>query len=412
MNKAHFELLSVLVIDDDLFMLEIISTSLQQIGVGEISTALNGWEGLQQLDRATDVPNCIICDLHMPQMDGIELLRHLTAKNYKGAVILMSGEDPRVLNTVGNLANAHNLHILGCLSKPVNKQALTSLLSDLEESIQPLAKTSNWSITPAELEASILAGQIRPFFQPQVSSLNRKIVAVEALARWQHPAGKMMPPPDVFVSLAESSGLIDLLTETIYTQTIQQAATWRRAGFELNICINLSMDNLNDLSLPNRLQAIANEAGVNIKNVVLEVTESRLTTNHSAALEILTRLRLMGFALSIDDFGTGYSSLELLNNIPFNELKLDRQFVHGAHKNASSRAILESSITLARKLNMRIVAEGVEDQQDWDLITSLGCDLVQGYFISKPVAADNLSPLLNRQVLANSQLAINSRPHK
>ena len=395
MNKKRLASLSVLVIDDDVFMLDIISASLQQIGVTEISSALNGWEGLQQLSNLANLPDCIICDLHMPEMDGVELLRHLTAKHYTGAVILMSGADQRVLNTVGSLANAHNLYILGCLSKPITKQALVSLLSHLEDRIQPKADKSDWSVTPAELEAALIAGQIEPFFQPQVSTLNRQIVAVEALARWQHPDGSPTPPPDVFIPLAENSGLINQLTETIYTQAIQQAATWRRAGFELNVSINLSMDNLNDLSLPNRLQAIANEAGVNIKNVVLEVTESRLTTNHSAALEILTRLRLMGFALSIDDFGTGYSSMELLNNIPFNELKLDRQFVHGAQHNNSSRAILESSIQLARKLGMSVVAEGVEDQQDWDLMVALGCDLVQGYYIAKPQAASDLYPLLS-----------------
>jgi len=386
---------SALVVDDDVLMLEIITTSLHQIGITQTNTAQNGAEGLRYLRAETTPPNCIICDLQMPEMDGIELLRHLAEMNYQGGIILMSGEDKRVLTTVEELANAHHLNILGSLSKPITKQELLAHLSNIEDKIQLTADKPEWSLTPTELIKAISADQIKPYYQPQVSTTDRRVIAVEALARWNHPSGKLMPPPTVFIPLAEQYDLIDLLTERIYTQAIRQAAIWHRSGFDLKVSINLSMDNLSDFELPRRLHTIAEREGVAVDRIVLEITESRLATDHAIALENLARLRLMGFSLSIDDFGTGYSSMELLNNIPFSELKLDRQFVHGAHHNDSSRAILESSIYLAKKLGMTVVAEGVEDQKDWDLIVSLGCDLVQGYYIAKPQPADQLYPLLS-----------------
>ena len=393
MNSMINEFLSVLVIDDDEFMLEIITTSLKQIGITEISTALNGMEGLQCLDSQNIPHSCVICDLQMPEMDGIELLRHLTERQYKGGVILMSGEDKRVLTTVGNLANTHHLNILGCLSKPITKHDLLSHLSRIENNVQSKTENPDWSLSSAELENALFTDQIQPYFQPQVSTRDRKIIAVEALARWHHGDGILIPPA-VFIPIAEQSGLIELLTEKIYTQAIRQTVKWHKSGLDLNVAVNLSMDCLSNLEIPNLLQKIARNEGLSTDRVVLEVTESRLSADQSITVEILTRLRLMGFALSIDDFGTGYSSMELLNNIPFNELKLDRQFVHGSHRNDSSRAILESSIELARKLGMQVVAEGVEDQEDWDLMVKLGCDLVQGYYISKPQSAGGLSAAL------------------
>lgn len=398
MKSTAFDSLSVLVIDDDSFMLEIVTTSLNQIGISKTSTALNGAEGLKLLSSQFTPANCIICDLNMPEMDGVEFLRRLTEMSYQGSVILMSGEDKRVLNTVGNLANAHHLNILGCLSKPITKQQLLSLLTRIENKEQPAIDKYEWNLSIPDLKDAICRNQIQPHFQPQISITDRTTIAVEALARWHSPDGQQMPPPAVFIPFAEQNKLIDLLTEKIYTQAVRQVAIWRRSGLDLKVAINLSMDNLHDLSLPDRLNAIAAEEDMPVDRIVLEVTESRLATDHSIALEILTRLRLMGFALSIDDFGTGYSSMELLNNIPFNELKLDRQFVHGAHCNDSSRAILESSIGLVQKLSMDVVAEGVEDQEDWDLVASLGCNLVQGYFIARPQPADALYPWLFRQL--------------
>jgi EAL domain-containing protein (putative c-di-GMP-specific phosphodiesterase class I) len=164
-----------------------------------------------------------------------------------------------------------------------------------------------------------------------------------------------------------------------------------RAAIENGELINYyQMDNLASLDFLNFVAESTEKLGVAPHNVVLEVTETRLMQDTRAPLEILTRLRLKRFRLSIDDFGTGHSSLAQLRDIPFDELKIDQGFVHGAWKDETLRAMYDASLSLARQLDMEVVAEGVEDRNDWDLLCRTGCDLAQGTFMSQPMLAADL----------------------
>jgi EAL domain-containing protein (putative c-di-GMP-specific phosphodiesterase class I) len=177
---------------------------------------------------------------------------------------------------------------------------------------------------------------------------------------------------------------------------IAQARQWQDAGLGLHVGVNISMDNLETLDFPDFVAGAVTAAGIPPRTLVLEVTESRLMKNALSSLDILTRLRLKYIGLSIDDFGTGHSSLAQLRDIPFDELKIDRGFVHQSRSDASRRAIVEGSLAMARQLGLRTVAEGVEDRDDWDQLRSLGCTLAQGYFISRPLAADALLKFLGQ----------------
>jgi EAL domain-containing protein (putative c-di-GMP-specific phosphodiesterase class I) len=196
--------------------------------------------------------------------------------------------------------------------------------------------------------------------------------------------------PDQFIGVAEEHGLIDDLTRAVIGDAFAQAKTWQDDGLHLRVAINISMDNLATLEFADYVADAAAAAGIAPDVIVLEVTESRLMTNLAAPLEILTRLRLKRFSLSIDDFGTGHSSLVQLRDIPFDELKVDRGFVHGAADNDTLCAIYSASLGLAKHLGMKSVAEGVEDRADWDFLRSTGCDLAQGYFIAKPMPAGEI----------------------
>lgn len=158
----------------------------------------------------------------------------------------------------------------------------------------------------------------------------------------------------------------------------------------LKVAINVSVDNLNTLDFPEQITSAAAAAGVAPQSILLEVTESQLMKDLRAPLEILTRLRLRRFRLSIDDFGTGHSSLAQLRDVPFDELKIDQSFVHGAHHNETLRAIFYASVGLAKELGMEVVAEGVEDVDDWTFVQRTGCDLAQGYFIARPMPAESI----------------------
>jgi EAL domain-containing protein (putative c-di-GMP-specific phosphodiesterase class I) len=173
-----------------------------------------------------------------------------------------------------------------------------------------------------------------------------------------------------------------------------------------HVAVNVSMANLKALDFPDLVAGLAASAGVLPQSVVLEVTESRLMDDLGVVLEILMRLRLKRFRLSIDDFGTGHSSMSQLRDIPFDELKIDQGFVHGAYSNERVRAIYNASLSLARQLGMEIIAEGVEDRDDWNFICQTGCEIAQGYFIAKPMPAADLPAWMEAwQERVNGELA-------
>jgi EAL domain-containing protein (putative c-di-GMP-specific phosphodiesterase class I) len=241
----------------------------------------------------------------------------------------------------------------------------------------------------AELSAAIGQGELTNFYQPKVALANAEFVGVETLVRWRHPRDGLVFP-DQFIGIAEQEGLIDALTRRVLTDALAQAKRWQDAGLALRVAVNLSMDNLAALSFLDHVAELTASAGVAPQAMVLEVTESRLMQDQRIPLEILTRLHLKRFRLSIDDFGTGNSSLSQLRDIPFDELKIDQSFVQRAWANETQRAMFDASLGLAKQLEMEAVAEGVQERADWDFLREQGCDLAQGYFIAKPMPAEDL----------------------
>jgi EAL domain-containing protein (putative c-di-GMP-specific phosphodiesterase class I)/signal transduction histidine kinase/DNA-binding response OmpR family regulator len=374
----------VLLVDDDPVLHRVTRVMLNDLGVHEIFNALSGEEGLDLIRDSLSPFDVIICDLNMPGMDGVEFIRYLSQLKYAGGLVLSSGEDERIVRTVEKLAIEHELQMLGTLQKPLNKSRLVTVLDNLNQDDENRTQFNAESVTIIELIDAIETRVLDTWFQPKVDIKTGKIVGVEALARWNHPL-KGMIRPDVFIPLAEEHNQIMPLTELVSQVALDYAANLQREGFELNVAINISVDALKTLDWPDKMARQIEAVNLSASEITLEITESRLMEHISVALDILSRLSLKRFNLSIDDFGTGYSSMEQLQRIPFSEFKIDRAFVHGASHDNSARAILESSVLLARNLGMKIVAEGVEDQADWDLVESLGCDQVQGYFICKPL---------------------------
>ncbi|HEY8707686.1 MAG TPA: EAL domain-containing protein [Burkholderiaceae bacterium] len=294
-----------------------------------------------------------------------------------------------MLQTAESLVRAHRMTVLGRLQKAVTREALAALLNPWTPHALGRPLVAKRAYRADEVRAAIANGELVNYYQPQVTVATGWVTGVEALVRWRHPTDGTVFP-DQFIGVAEEHGLIDDLTAVVLRAALSQARLWRGAGLALRVAVNVSMDNLASLDFPDFVAAQAAAAGVSPEDVVLEVTESRLMKDLRTPLEVLARLRLKRFGLSIDDFGTGHSSLAQLRNFPFDELKVDRGFVHGAFADETLRAIYDASLGLARQLGMGIVAEGVEDRDDWDFLRRTGCAMAQGYFIARPMPADAL----------------------
>jgi EAL domain-containing protein (putative c-di-GMP-specific phosphodiesterase class I)/HPt (histidine-containing phosphotransfer) domain-containing protein len=387
--------LSVLVVDDDYIIHRVTTVILNDLGIKSVQSALSGSLALDIIKQSSDSIDVVIFDLNMPGMDGVELMRHLAKLQFSGAIIITSGEDARILRTVEKLAIEHELQVLGVLQKPVLPAKIRELLELLDQTKTAGTLIQGEGVTGEELKQAMRRDELTTYFQPKVDLKTAQVVGMEVLVRWEHPRNGIIMPGS-FVSVAEENNLISELTEIVCKKAMKQAAILQAQEFNLNIAINISVDTLNNLDWPDQMAEQIEAAGIAASSITFEITESRLMDHISVALDILSRLSLKRFKLSIDDFGTGYSSMEQLQRIPFSELKIDRAFVSAADEDESAMAILESSILLARKLDMKVVAEGVETQREWDLMVELGCDQVQGYFVSRPLPFDQMLDWLNQ----------------
>ncbi|MFC6674147.1 EAL domain-containing protein [Marinobacterium aestuariivivens] len=382
--------MNILVIDDDAFVLKLLKLQLANLGQPDVVTCESAGEALEALASVDRKVEIVFCDIQMPGMDGVELVRHLAKTHFSGGLVLMSGEDERILSTVQHLAEAHKLKVLGALHKPVTPAQLRDILQrQASPALKPRGQDRK-VYSAEEVAIAIENGELINYYQPKVSMRSSDVVGVEALVRWQHPRDGLVFP-DQFIATAEQYGLIDDLTRRVLLNALRQCRGWHANKLRLSVAVNISMSNLVSLDFPDFIVEAAKRLEFDLSLLILEVTESQLMRNPLTALDILTRLRLKNITLSIDDFGTGHSSLTQLRDIPFNELKVDSGFVHNASDNASRRAILEASLDLARRLGMKSVAEGVENLADWHFLSSLACcDVAQGYFIAKPMPASAL----------------------
>jgi diguanylate cyclase (GGDEF)-like protein len=255
-----------------------------------------------------------------------------------------------------------------------------------------------------ELRTAIDEGQLMLHYQPKLDLHTGQIEGVEALVRWNHPERGLLYP-DTFIPSAERHGLMRTLTTAVLSIALDQARQWRDSGFPTTVAVNVSASNLADPELPAQIKAMLESRNLDGSALVVEVTETTLMNDTARALWVLRALRGLNVRISIDDYGTGYSSLARLRDLPINELKLDRSFVAALSTDRRTAAIVESTIQLAHSLGLKLVAEGIETAETLALLTSMGCDVGQGYHLGRPVPAADLSPLIARSALAATATA-------
>ena len=241
-----------------------------------------------------------------------------------------------------------------------------------------------------ELRAAIASGALELHYQPQVAVGSARVCGVEALVRWPHPEQGLIPP-DRFITLAEQTGLIAPLTTWVLGEAVRQCRAWQDAGLVLAVSVNLSMWDLYDLALPDRIARLLLEQGIPATRLRLELTEGTLMADPERTVAVLDRLHVLGVGLAVDDFGSGYSSLAYLKRLPVDELKIDKGFVRHLATDAADAAIVASTVALGHALGLRVVAEGIEDEAAWDQLAAMGCDVAQGYYLARPLPAEKLT---------------------
>ncbi|NQY26132.1 MAG: bacteriohemerythrin [Piscirickettsiaceae bacterium] len=350
------------------------------------------------IEQSISDNDIILLDLNMPHMDGIEVMRLLHDRGCHPTYFLISGFDDRVLHSAKQFADAKNITVTETFTKPIDthlfikcinrihgekKLVLDSLASTDEQQTAPFKK-ENQVLSRTDLITALEQHQFVLFYQPQINLQTGELHGFEALVRLQHPDRGLIFP-DQFIALAEQYNLISDLTNEVIHLATDDYLSFRNTGINPKISINISAQDLLDLSMPEYLSKQLKSKGIPAHSITIELTESAILTSVSDSLDILNRLRMKGFPLSIDDFGTGNSSLVQLYQAPFTELKIDQHFIMKMMNDNEAMSIVKICILLAKELKMDTVAEGVETQQILDKLKELNCDFAQGYHISKPM---------------------------
>ncbi len=379
--------LNFLVAEDHDFQRKMLVRMLHGVDANTIYEASDGLGALAILQDPAKPVDIIISDLDMPGMDGMAFVRNLGESGVTVSIILASALDRNLLASIQTMAEAYGINLLGVLEKPLTPEKLFPIIARHSVLATRLPHPTGPVFSLEEILAGLKDGEFEPYYQPKIEMATRRVSGAEALARWHHPQHGLVAP-HAFIPTLELQRKIDTLTETMVEKTAAFRRTWAARDIDGTVAINLSIRSLEDVQTADRLIGLVRTHQVEPRDVVMEVTESALTTDVGHTLENLARLRMKGFGLSIDDYGTGYSSMQQLIRIAFTELKIDQSFVANAGRQESARVILEASLGMARKLNICSVAEGVETQADWDMLLQLDCHTVQGYHVARPMPAE------------------------
>lgn len=395
MSATDLSGLRAVVVDDDALMTELISMLLRDCGLEQIRTANAGEAALELL--AAHPAHLLICDLNMPGMDGVQLINRVAALDPRPAILLLSGEDPRILDSSRQFAEAKQLTVLGVLRKPVARDPLLTLLRAYRpEARAGRDESRQATFDGAGLHVGLARGALRLAYQPKVELRTGQLVGVESLLRWRDPThGNVLPL--AVVSAAEAQGLIDDLTLAVLARAAEDRRVLADRGCAINFAVNLSLQNLKRVGIVERMREIVADARGTPADFTLEVTETHLVDDLAQVLEALIRLRLLGFNISLDDYGTGASTMQLLSQLPSSELKIDRSFVAAGPLSGQGRAFLRSAVELGLQMGQTVVAEGVETDAERDLVAKLGCQLGQGYLFARPMSLDALLTWAIRQ---------------
>jgi EAL domain-containing protein (putative c-di-GMP-specific phosphodiesterase class I)/ActR/RegA family two-component response regulator len=389
----------LVVLDDDESIAQFMANVAS--GRGWDAHAVTHEDEFQALVRAAP-PEAIVLDLQLGASDGIEQLRFLHSLGYRGAIVLMSGFDGRVLAAAEAIGNSLGLTIVAVIEKPARAARVRDVLAAIEQipaaTVSPAASAPRAprSVSPNDIAAAIDGGRMELHLQPIVSAAGHAVTRAEALIRWRDPEMGLVSPEQFILVAEQDAGVIDRLTMWVAETGVAQYLRLAALGSAVQVCINISGHNLRSLDFPERMAAVLARMSAPPGAIGLEVTESTAMHDLDTTAAVLTSLRLKGFPIALDDFGTGHSSLIALRRLPFSAIKIDKSFVGELETSNDSLMIVRSVIRLAHDMGLASVAEGVGTAGAVRRLTELGIDGLQGFYFSGPLPFEGFATWLRQ----------------
>lgn len=373
----------IVVLDDHLIQLKLLKRSLVALGAETVCCYEDVEQALAYIE--THSVDLVICDLGMPNKDGIDMLLMLNELGFAGDVAIISAMDLPIIATVKSMCRGFSFDLIAEISKPFHADALRELISHQRMS-QPYAPRESHEIDDQSFLMALASGELCNYYQPQVETKTRRVVGVEALARWRHPTLGVLTP-DAFLPIVERCNLSCELFDTVVNNAIKDMT----AGLlPTNVSLNVDQFNLERSCFADSLIETFKQADIDPARLTIEITEEYAYKMSVSLFKNLAKLRINSINISIDDFGTGHSTLENLYSLPFSEIKIDRSFVFGCEQDKKKQQLIKFICNLANDFDIKVVAEGVETYECWQLLKEFEVDVCQGYYISKPVPVDEL----------------------
>jgi EAL domain-containing protein (putative c-di-GMP-specific phosphodiesterase class I)/CheY-like chemotaxis protein len=387
MENSDFDWLHVLLVDDSVAILNYVSKVLEQsYDIRHIHTASSAPEAMQILRQSSQI-NLLFLDLNMPNVDGIQLLTQLSQLDYKGYVVIMSGVSTQIISSVESLAKNYGLNYIGTLLKPIHELDFQYIIDKIGSSRQKSSSVE--SLKVYEIIRAIKNNDIEVLYQPQVDLTTRTFMGVEALCRMNHPRLGMVSP-DRFIDKAEESELIVHITLAVLKKSIGDWKKWQKLGLTIKLSVNVSPIALQQIEFADTIFMLLKEYDMPASRLCIEITEGVMASDHAQELMNLNRLNMRGVEIALDDFGQKHSTIERLQNLPLTYLKLDKSYFIDNKDSMNQLALINASISLAKDLNIKTIAEGVENNAVMSLVTEMGCDIGQGFYIGCPMAAKKI----------------------
>ncbi|KJY84663.1 hypothetical protein TW81_03805 [Vibrio galatheae] len=385
MNKN----INVMLIDDHPLHLRMLECTLRELGVTEVHSFTSVNEATQALDK--NQYHLILCDLSMPEHDGIDMLELLNEKDFNGNVAIISGLDQPVLSTVREMCRGFSFNLIAQINKPFVVDEINSLFTPQQVKSHKTAAPA-FKVNDAAFLYALADGQICNYYQPQICIKTGEVIGVEALVRWLHPSHGVLFP-NSFLPIVQSCQLSNELFETVLENALSDM---QKGLLPYKVSVNADQANLENPDFADQVMKMCRQYSIDPNRLTIEITEEYSYRKSRSLYKNLAKLRVNHINVSIDDFGTGYSSLENLYAFPFNEIKIDRSFVYGIEDDEKKQRIVTLICNLARDFSINVVAEGIETEASKDILHQLNVNVLQGYLISKPIPVSEMKTFLGQ----------------